>query len=162
MPADGPVRAGLVGPARVLAEHDAEVRPSTDVAVGAALADVPLGEHDFALAVVPAGRGDHNASLPAICIEIGVAAERDLPVLVIAEPPDQPSPALAGVTTVVTQTGNEEALRLWLSLFPRQVAASPRRLKLVGGQSQSGRQGIRPMSRPAGSPLRSSSSVGEP
>jgi hypothetical protein len=110
----------------VLSRHAVEVSPATDVGVGVALADMPLGEYDFALAVVPAGRADRSTSLSAIYIEIGVAAGRDLPLLVIAEPPDPPSPALAGVTTILTHVSNEDALDLRLSVFLRQLLVSPR------------------------------------
>ena len=50
-----------------------------------------------------------------------MAAARDLPLIVIAEPPDPASPALAGVATIIfTQLDNEEALRLQIGLFVRR------------------------------------------
>ena len=69
-----------------------------------------------------------EAALAAIYIEIGVAVARGLPLIVIAEPSIPASPALAGATTIViTQLGNEEALRLHLGVFLRQVQAAPGR-----------------------------------
>jgi hypothetical protein len=96
----------------VLAEYEVGAESTADVGAGLALADVSLVPYDFALAVIPAGHRERDVSLSAIYVEIGVAAARDLPLMVIAEPPDPPSPALAGVATIITQLDNEEALRL--------------------------------------------------
>jgi hypothetical protein len=110
----------------VLTERGVDIESSSDVGAGVTLADAPLARYDFAIAVIPA---DHqrDASLPAIYVEIGVAVGRGLPLLVVAGPSIPPSPALSGATTIVlTQLGNEEALRLHLGLFLRQVEAAPR------------------------------------
>lgn len=110
----------------VLAERAVDIDSTSDVGAGVTLADASLAKYDFAIAVIPA---DHqrDASLPAIYVEIGVAVGRGLPLLVIAGPSIPPSPALAGATTIImTQPGNEEALRLHLGLFLRQVQAAPR------------------------------------
>src|SRR4051812_15395555 len=122
MTPSGPVLSVLLA---VLAEYEVDVESTADVGAGVALADVSLGLYDFALAVIPAGRRKRDASLPAIYLEIGVATARDLPLVVIAEPPDPPSPALAGVATIITQLDNEEALRLQVGLFVRRVQAVP-------------------------------------
>ena len=110
----------------VLAEYEVDAESTADVGAGVALADVSLSQYDFALAVIPAGRRERDASMSAIYVEIGVAAGRDLPLMVIAEPPDPPSPALAGLATIITPMGNEEALRLQLGLFVRRAQAMPR------------------------------------
>jgi hypothetical protein len=110
----------------VLAECEVDAESTADVGAGLALADVSLVPYDFALAVIPAGRRERDVSLSAIYVEIGVAAARDLPLIVIAESPDPPSPALAGVATIITQLDNEEALRLQIGLFVRRVQAVPR------------------------------------
>ena len=111
----------------VLTEHAVDVESTSDVGAGAALADTSLAQYDFAVAVIPDDRERHEASLSAIYIEIGVAVARGLPLLVIAGPSIPPSPGLVGATTIVmTQLGNEEALRLHLGVFLRQLQSSPR------------------------------------
>jgi hypothetical protein len=110
----------------VLAEYEVDAESTADVGAGLALADVPLDPYDFALAMIPAEHRERDVSLSAIYVEIGVAAARDLPLIVIAEPPDPPSPALAGVATIITQLDNEEALRLQIGLFVRRMQAVPR------------------------------------
>jgi hypothetical protein len=109
----------------VLAERAVDVDSSSDIGAGVALARVALDRFDFGVAVVPSGRVEGTMGLSAIYVEIGVAAGRELPLLVVAEPPGPPSPALAGLTTVITSLGNEEALRLQLGLFLRRVEAGP-------------------------------------
>ena len=111
----------------VLTEHAVDIESTSDVGAGVALADTSLAQYDFAVAVIPDDHERHEASLSAIYIEIGVAVARGLPLLVIAGPSIPPSPALAGATTIVmTQLGNEEALRLHLGVFLRQLQSSPR------------------------------------
>jgi hypothetical protein len=110
----------------VLADQAVDVDFTSDIAAGVELADADLDQFDFAVAVIPAGPGEGNAGVSAIYVEIGVAAARELPLLVVVEPPGPPAPALAGLTTVITQIDNEEALRLQLGLFLRWVQAAPR------------------------------------
>jgi Restriction endonuclease len=111
----------------LLAEYAIEIELTSDVGAGVALADTSLAQYDFAIAVIPADHGQRDASRSAIYVEIGVAVARGLPLLVITEPSIPPSPALVGATTIIiTQLGNEEALRLHLGLFSRQVRAVPR------------------------------------
>lgn len=93
----------------VLADQAVDVESTSDIGAGIALADADLSQFDFAVAVIPVGRGEGGAGLSAIYVEIGVAAGRELPLLIIAEPPGPPSPALAGLNTVITQIGNEDA-----------------------------------------------------
>ena len=111
----------------VLAEHAVDIESTSDVGAGVALAGVSLAQYDFAVAVIPADHERHEASLSAIYIEIGVVVARGLPLLVIAGTSIPASPALAGATTIVmTQLGNEEALRLHLGVFLRQMQSAPR------------------------------------
>ena len=110
----------------VLADQAVDVDFTSDIAAGVGLADADLDQFDFAVAVIPAGPGEDNAGVPAIYVEIGVAAARELPLLVVVEPPGPPAPALAGLTTVITHMDNEEALHLQLGLFLRWVQAAPR------------------------------------
>jgi hypothetical protein len=108
----------------VLAEHAVEFESTADVGAGIALADVSLAEYDFAIAVIPADHEQRDASLAAIYVEIGVAVARHLPLVVLAELSVPPSPALVGATTIImTRLENEEALRLHIGLFLRQVQA---------------------------------------
>jgi hypothetical protein len=115
----------------VLAEHEVTIESTSDIGAGVALADVSLAQYDFAIAVIPADHRQHDPSLSAIYVEIGVAVARSLPLVVVAESSVPPSPALAGATTIImTQLGNEEALRLHLGVFLRQLQANPRGQRL--------------------------------
>lgn len=107
----------------VLADHAVDVDSTSDIGAGVGLARVALDRFNFAVAVVPSDRGKGRAALPAIYVELGVVAARELPLLVVIEAPGPPSPALAELTTVITSMGNEEALRLQLGLFFRRVEA---------------------------------------
>lgn len=110
----------------VLADHAVDIDPTSDVGAGVALAGVSLAPYDFAAAVIPADHERHEASLPAIYIEIDVAVARGLPQIVIAGTSIPASPALPGATNIVmTELGNEEALRLHLGLFLRQMQSAP-------------------------------------
>jgi hypothetical protein len=110
----------------VLNDHAVDIDPASDSGAGVTLADVSLAQYDFAAAVIPADHERHEASLPAIYIEIGVAVARGLPLIVIAGPSIPASPALAGATTIVfTELGNEESLRLHLGVFLRQMQSAP-------------------------------------
>lgn len=111
----------------VLTDHAVDVVATSDVGAGVALAGVPIGPYDFAVAVIPADHERREAALAAIYIEIGVAVARGLPLIVIAETSIPASPALASATTIVfTELGNQEALRLHLGLLLRQLQAAPR------------------------------------
>lgn len=111
----------------VLTGHAVTIYATSDIGAGVTLAGVSLAQYDFAAAVIPADRERHDASLPAIYIEIGVAVARGLPVLVIAEASIPASPALASATTIVmTGLENNEALRLHVGVFLRQMQSAPR------------------------------------
>jgi hypothetical protein len=111
----------------VLTDCEVDIDSTSDIGAGVVLADVSLAQYDFAVAVIPAGLERHKAALAAIYIEIGVAVARSLPLIVVAGASTPASSALAGATTVVmTELGNEEALRLHLGVFLRQVRTAPR------------------------------------
>lgn len=111
----------------VLTDHAVDVVATSDVGAGVALAGVPMGPYDFAVAVIPADHERREAALAAIYIEIGVAVARGLPLIVIAETSIPASPALASATTIIfTELGNQEALRLHLGVLLRQLQAAPR------------------------------------
>ncbi len=111
----------------VLKDQDVQALSTADLGAGAALARVPFDGIDCGIAVVPGTPVRSTAGLPATYVEIGIAVGRGLPMLVVAEPPELPSPALAGITTVSTPVHNVQALRLHLGLFLRSVAATPAR-----------------------------------
>jgi hypothetical protein len=116
--------------ATILADEGVEVEQTSDIGAGAALARVNLDRFDCCIAVVPAGHRESSMSMAAIYVEIGVAAARGLPLLVVVQAPAQPSPALAGLTTATSSLGNVQALNLHLSLFLRSVASgAPARTK---------------------------------
>ena len=113
----------------VLTDYAVDIDSTSDIGAGVVLAGVSLAQYDFAVAVIPADHERHEgeAALAAIYIEIGVAVARSLPLIVIAGTSNPASPALAGATTIVmTELGNEEALRLHLGVFLRQVQTAPR------------------------------------
>jgi len=111
----------------VLTDYAVDIDSTSDIGAGAALAGVSLAPYDFAVAVIPADHDRHEAALAAIYIEIGVTVARGLPLIVIAGTSIPGSPALAGATTIVmTELGNEEALRLHLGVFLRQMQTAPR------------------------------------
>lgn len=115
-----PYGADLDALRSVLEAQQAETVSTSELGAGIALARTSLDEFDCAIAVVPAEDGAH-IWLPALYIEIGVAAGRGIPVLVLAEPPGSPSPALAGLSAVSASVQNLDALRLHVPLFVRSV-----------------------------------------
>ncbi|WP_424184175.1 hypothetical protein ACOBQX_19880 [Actinokineospora sp. G85] len=110
----------------VLRDQNVDVVHTSDLAAGAALADVAFDDLDFGVAIIAAGHAERGSGLAAVYMEIGVIAGRRLPMLVVVEPPELPSPALSGLTTVTTKIDNNEALRLHLGLFLHSVEAGPR------------------------------------
>ena len=110
-----------------LTDYGVDIDSTSDIGAGVVLAGVSLAQYDFAVAVIPADHDRHQGALAAIYIEIGVAVARSLPLIVIAGTSIPASPALAGATTIImTELGNEEALRLHLGVFLRQVQTAPR------------------------------------
>lgn len=104
----------------VLRGQQVDTVSTSELGAGIGLALRNLDAFDCAIAVLPAEEGD-QPWLPAMYVEIGVAAGRGIPVLVLAEPPGSPSPALAGLSTVSASVENLEALRLHVPLFLRSV-----------------------------------------
>lgn len=108
----------------VLVDQGIEVVSASDLGAGVTLAQSALDLVDWAVAVLPSQSAQGWDGFAAILIEIGVAAGRGVPLLVIAEPPDQPPPALAGVTIVRTPIDHVDALRLHLRMFMLAVASA--------------------------------------
>lgn len=100
---------------------DAGLSPtsSVDLGAGIALANADLTRLDAAVVVLPAKRDQRG--LQAVLVETGIAAGRDLPLLVIV-PPDRTTPtALASMQIVRTELTNREALSLHVGLFAKSL-----------------------------------------
>jgi hypothetical protein len=80
----------------VLADQAVDADFTSDIAAGVGLADADLDQFDFAVAVIPAGTREGSAGVSAIYVEIGVAAARELPLLVVVEPPGRQRPRWPG------------------------------------------------------------------
>ncbi|MCM3885048.1 restriction endonuclease [Frankia sp. R82] len=108
----------------VAAETELLVTTSTQLLAGAQLVTVPLDDFDFAVAVLPATGADGTpASVPpAIYVELGVVLGRGLPLLVLAENPEDELPGFGGVAGdvwVIAGAIDEASLRLNLDLFDK-------------------------------------------
>jgi hypothetical protein len=108
----------------VLAELDITATTTTQLLAGAQLATVPLDEYSFAVAVLPAsGPGGTPADTPTtILLEAGIALGRGIPLIVLAEDPDEGLPALGGLASNVWTIGGAKdaaSIRLHLTLFTR-------------------------------------------
>jgi hypothetical protein len=93
-----------------------------DLGAGIALANADLSAFEAAVVVLPVKRNQRG--LQAVLLETGVAAGRDLPLLIIVHP-DQPIPtALATIQVVKTELANREALSLHVRLFAKSLRAA--------------------------------------
>jgi hypothetical protein len=107
----------------VLVDQGAEVLSASEFGAGVTLAQAPIDLADCAVAVLPSPSTGTAEGLAAVFIEIGVVVGRQIPILVVVEPPDAPPPALAGATVLRTPLDNVDALRLHLRMFVLSVAA---------------------------------------
>jgi hypothetical protein len=119
-----PSYADLSALQTVLAELGINATATTRLLVGAQLATVPLDEFSFAVAVLPASVPDGaRATTPAtIFLEAGIVLGRGMPLIVLAEDPDEDLPALGGLASDVwTIAGemDESSIRLHLTLFTK-------------------------------------------
>ncbi len=124
-----PSYADLSALRAVLTELGIAATATTRLLVGAQLATVPLDEFSFAVAVLPAsGPDDTRATAPAtIFLEAGIALGRGLPLIVLAEDPDEDLPALGGLfSNVWTIAGakDQASIRLHLTLFTKVLEAT--------------------------------------
>lgn len=108
----------------VLAELGITATATTELLVGAQLTTVPLDEFSFAVAVLPASGPDGGPATtpPTIFLEAGIALGRGVPLIVLAENPDEDLPVLGGLArNVWTITGakDEANVRLHLTLFTK-------------------------------------------
>lgn len=87
-----------------------------------ALANADLTAFEAAVVVLPVE--GNRRGVQAVLLEAGIAAGRDLPLLIIV-PPDQTIPtALATIQVVKTDLRNREALSLHVGLFARSLEAA--------------------------------------
>lgn len=109
---------------QVLQEAGLFPTSSVDLGAGIALANADLSAFGAAVVVLPAHRSQRG--LQAVLLETGIAAGRNLPLLVIV-PPDQAIPtALSTIQVVKTDLTNREALTLHVGLFAEALGATAR------------------------------------
>lgn len=113
----------------VLAELSITATATTQLLVGAQLATVPLDEFSFAVAVLPASGPDGTpARTPAtIFLEAGITLGRGMPLIVLAEDPNEELPILGGLdSNVWTVSGAKDkaSIRLHLTLFTKVLEVS--------------------------------------
>ena len=85
---------------------------------------MPLDEFSFAVAVLPASGPDGTrATTPAtIFLEAGIALGRGMPLIVLAEDPDEDLPVLGGLASnvwTIAGAKDEASIRLHLTLFTK-------------------------------------------
>ena len=119
-----PSYADLSALRTVLAELGITATATTQLLVGAQLATVPLDEFSFAVAVLPASGPDGTpATTPAtIFLEAGIALGRGVPLIVLAEDPDEDLPVLGGLASnvwTIAGAKDEASIRLHLTLFTK-------------------------------------------
>jgi hypothetical protein len=107
----------------VLAELGITATATTQLLVGAQLATVPLDDFSFAVAVLPTSGPDRTPGTPAtIFLEAGIALGRGVPLIVLAEDPDEDLPALGGLASdvwTIAGAKDEASIRLHLTLFTK-------------------------------------------
>ncbi|MFG1796675.1 hypothetical protein [Nocardia sp. NPDC049149] len=101
----------------VLDSRDVDAERTSDLGAGIDLLRVPPDDFDFGIAVVPAEQPTNSGVRAAIFLEIGIAAARNIPVLVIIDPDEPPLPALGDLSQVRAAVDNREALELHVGLF---------------------------------------------
>ena len=119
-----PSYADLSALRTVLAELGVTATTTTQLLVGAQLATVPLDEFSFAVAVLPASGPDGTpATTPAtIFLEAGIALGRGVPLIVLAEDPNEDLPVLGGLASnvwTIAGAKDEASIRLHLTLFTK-------------------------------------------
>ena len=118
-----PSYADLSALRTVLAELGVTATGTTQLLVGAQLATVPLDEFSFAVAVLPASGPDGTPATPAtIFLEAGIALGRGMPLIVLAEDPDEDLPVLGGLASnvwTIAGAKDEASIRLHLTLFTK-------------------------------------------
>jgi hypothetical protein len=119
-----PSYADLSALRTVLAELGVTATATTRLLVGAQLATVPLDEFSFAVTVLPASGADGTpATTPgAIFLETGIALGRGVPLIVLAEDPNEDLPVLGGLASnvwTIAGAKDEASIRLHLTLFTK-------------------------------------------
>jgi hypothetical protein len=124
-----PSYADLSALRAVLTELGITATTTTRLLAGAQLATVPLDEFSFAVAVLSASGPDQTPSaVPAtIFLEAGIALGRGLPLIVLAESPDEDLPALGGLASnvwTITGAKDQTSLQLHLTLFTKVLEST--------------------------------------
>jgi hypothetical protein len=123
-----PTYADLSALRAVLAELDVTPTTTTQFLVGAELATVSLDEFGFAVVVLPArGLNGVPTAMPAtIFLEAGIALGQGLPLIVLAEDPDEDLPIFGGLASdvwTIAGAKDEASIRLHLTLFTKVLEA---------------------------------------
>lgn len=111
----------------LLADRHVACEFSSDLGAGLDLANLPLDDFDFAIAILPTGISAAGGGSAAILIEIGVCAAKKIPLFTIASPDEPLSAALGTLMTVRASLENTEALKLHLDVFLRRLDRSTHR-----------------------------------
>lgn len=102
---------------QILQDAGLPATSSVDLGAGVALANDPLSGFDAAVVVLPTAR--NRRGLPAVLVETGIAAARQLPLLLIVPPDGAVPSALATLQSVKADLSNQPALSLHIGLFAR-------------------------------------------
>jgi hypothetical protein len=126
-----PSYADLSALRTVLAELGITATATTRLLVGAQLATVLLDEFSFAVAVLPSSGPDETRATARanIFLEAGIALGRGLPLIVLAEDPDEDLPALGGLASnvwTIAGAKDEASIRLHLTLFTKVLETHSR------------------------------------
>lgn len=125
------MRCLLIGPSEgalgVLPEvlRDAGLEPtsSVELGVGIALATAELNYFNAAVVVIPAKPSKRG--LEVLLFETGVAAGRNLPLLIVVPPAQTVPTALANIQVIKTELTNHESLSLHVRLFAQSLGDLP-------------------------------------
>ncbi len=123
-----PSYADLSALRTVLAKLGVTATTTTQLLVGAQLATVPLDEFSFAVAVLPASGPDGTpATTPGtIFLEAGIALGRGVPLIVLAENPNEDLPVFGGLASnvwTIAGAKDEASIQLHLTLFTKVLEA---------------------------------------
>jgi hypothetical protein len=123
-----PSYADLSALRAVLAELGITPTATTRLLVGAQLATVPLDKFSFAVAVLPASGSDETRATTRanIFLEVGIVLGWGLPLIVLAEDPEEDLAALGGLASnvwTIAGAKDEASIRLHLTLFTKVLEA---------------------------------------
>ncbi|QIS10617.1 helix-turn-helix domain-containing protein [Nocardia arthritidis] len=114
-----PSGVDLTSLTEILSLKGLETVLSSDLGAGAELSRVPLGEFDCGIGIIPTIENTRDSAVTSIYMEIGICLGKELPLLVIVEPPGDIPPALSGVMVANSLATNVSALNLHTGIFLR-------------------------------------------